>query len=160
MLTSAAASMPLSLLDRLRDDAATHSRLYSQSELRRQVLRDLQSLLNSNHYASSGDLRDYQHVQRSVLNFGVPTLAGRHLSAMTLQAIQQELTAAIRCFEPRILSQGLQVRCLTTGNIASCHNLLSIEIQGQLHWAPSPLPFLFHSQLDLENGHLELKEAG
>lgn len=150
--------MPFSLLDRLRDDAPAQSRQLSQSELRRQVLRDLQSLLNSNHYASSGDLQSYAHVQRSVLNFGVPVLAGRHLSAMTLQAIQQELITAIRCFEPRILPQGLQVRCLTTG--ASHHSLLSIEIQGQLHWAPSPLPFLFHSQLDLENGHVELKEAG
>ncbi len=150
--------MPFPLLDRLRDDAPAQARQLSQSELRRQVLRDLQSLLNSTHYASSGDLRSYTHVQRSVLNFGVPVLAGRHLSARTFQAIQQELTAAIRCFEPRILSQGLQLRCLTTG--ASRHSLLSIEIQGQLHWTPSPLPFLFHSQLDLDSGHVELKEAG
>ena len=40
------------------------------------------------------------------------------------------------------------------------HNVLSIEIKGRLWCVPYPLEFLFRTDVDLENGHFELKDAG
>ncbi|MFS2222877.1 type VI secretion system baseplate subunit TssE [Pantoea sp. B65] len=159
-------SMQPSLLDRLSDDAPDKlqelpsQRLLSHSALRRQVLRDLQWLLNSINSTSRHDLRSLLHVQRSTFNFGVTALSGQHVSAIEWSRLQRQLTEAIVHFEPRILPQGLQVRCLSDCKALNLHNLLSIEIKGRLWCVPYPLEFLFHSKIDLENGHFELKDVG
>lgn len=44
--------------------------------------------------------------------------------------IQRKLTEAIINFEPRILPQGLQVRCVSDTSSLDLHNVLSIEIKG------------------------------
>jgi len=38
--------------------------------------------------------------------------------------------------------------------------VLSIEIKGRLWCVPYPLEFLFRTDVDLENGHFELKDIG
>lgn len=70
------------------------------------------------------------------------------------------MTDAILHFEPRILPQGLQVRCVSDLTSLSLHNVLSIEIKGRLWCVPYPLEFLFRTQVDLESGHFELQDAG
>ncbi|MGK6859024.1 type VI secretion system baseplate subunit TssE [Enterobacter hormaechei] len=72
----------------------------------------------------------------------------------------RKLTEAIINFEPRILPQGLQVRCVSDTSSLDLHNVLSIEIKGRLWCVPYPLEFLFRTDVDLENGHFELKDAG
>ena len=158
--------MQPSLLDRLTDDApdktqeATNSTLVSHSALRRHVLRDLQWLFNTINNEAQQDLSGFDHVRRSVANFGVSPLAGKRMSDIEWQDIQRKLTDAILHFEPRILPQGLQVRCISDTQSLDLHNVLSIEIKGRLWCVPYPLEFLFRTDVDLENGHFELKDAG
>ncbi|KEA50869.1 MULTISPECIES: type VI secretion system baseplate subunit TssE [Mangrovibacter] len=158
--------MQPSLLDRLTDDApdqqkepASHN-LISHSTLRRNVLRDLQWLFNTINNEAQNDLRDFAHIRRSVVNFGIAPLAGKRMSEIEWQDIQRKLTEAILAFEPRIIPQGLQVRCLSDPQSLDAHNVLSIEIKGRLWCVPWPLEFLFRTDVDLENGHFELKDAG
>ena len=73
---------------------------------------------------------------------------------------QRKLTDAILHFEPRILPQGLMVRCISDTKSLDLHNVLSIEIKGRLWCVPYPLSFLFRTDVDLENGHFELKDVG
>ncbi len=158
--------MQPSLLDRLTDDApekiheSANSLLISHSTLRRHVLRDLQWLFNSINNEAQQDLAPFSQVRRSVWNFGVAPLAGQRMSDIEWQDIQRKLTEAILHFEPRILPQGLQVRCLSDPGSLDLHNVLSIEIKGRLWCVPYPLEFLFRTDVDLENGHFELKEVG
>ena len=163
---SARDKMQPSLLDRLTDNAPdkrqepANSNLVSHSALRRQVLRDLQWLFNTINNEAQQDLSRVDHVRRSVFNFGVAPLAGKRMSEIEWGDIQQRLTEAILHFEPRILPQGLQVRCVCDTKSLDLHNVLSIETKGRLWCVPWPLEFLFRTDVDLENGHFELKDAG
>ncbi|MDF7659593.1 type VI secretion system baseplate subunit TssE [Erwiniaceae bacterium L1_54_6] len=155
-----------SLLDRLTDDAPDkrtepgNSILISHSTLRRHVLRDLQWLFNTINNEAQQDLGFFAHVQRSVWNFGVAPLAGQNMSDIEWQDVQRKMTDAILHFEPRILPQGLQVRCVSDLTALDLHNVLSLEIKGRLWCVPYPLEFLFRTEVDLESGHFELQDAG
>jgi len=158
--------MQPSLLDRLTDDQpqklqeAANSNLITHSTLRRHVLRDLQWLFNTINHEGPLSLASLAQVRRSVVNFGVAPLAGKWMSDIEWHSIQGKLTEAILNFEPRILPQGLQVRCISDTQSLDLHNVLSIEIKGRLWCVPYPLEFLFRTDVDLENGHFELKDAG
>ena len=155
-----------SLLDRLTDNApdkqseAPNSTLITHNTLRRHVLRDLQWLFNTINNEAQQDLGPFDAVRHSVWNFGVAPLAGKNVSDIEWQDIQHKMTEAILHFEPRILPEGLQVRCVSDLNSLSLHNVLSIEIKGRLWCVPYPLEFLFRTRVDLESGHFELQDAG
>lgn len=155
-----------SLLDRLTDDAphkaaeTAQQNLISHNALRRNVLRDLQWLFNCINSEAQHDLSDYPQVRRSVFNFGVEPLAGKRMSDIEWGDMQRRLTDAILHFEPRILPQGLQVRCVSELKSLDLHNVVSIEIKGRLWCVPYPLEFLFRTDVDLENGTFELKDIG
>ncbi|SDK16363.1 type VI secretion system protein ImpF [Pseudomonas delhiensis] len=155
-----------SLLDRLTDDQpqqrqeSAQQRFICQSALRRMVLRDLGWLLNS---VAAGDREDFAAhplAGRSTLNFGIAPLAGRCLSEIPLQRLQQGIAQAILDFEPRILAEGLQVRCLAPQEGGTCGNSLALEIKGRLWCTPVPQEFLFRTDVDLESGTFDLKDLG
>ncbi|WP_297196374.1 type VI secretion system baseplate subunit TssE [uncultured Pluralibacter sp.] len=158
--------MQPSLLDRLTDNQPhktqepANSNLITHSTLRRHVLRDLQWLFNTINHDDPQALETFAEVRRSVVNYGVAPLAGMRMSDIEWHDIQRKLTEAIISFEPRILPQGLQVRCISDTRSLDLHNVLSIEIKGRLWCVPYPLEFLFRTDVDLENGHFELKDAG
>lgn len=76
--------MQPSLLDRLTDNKPQkkseplNSNLITHSTLRRHVLRDLQWLFNTINHDDPQALAALAHVRRSVVNFGVAPLAGKH----------------------------------------------------------------------------------
>ena len=111
------------------------------------MLRDLQWLFNTINNEAQQDLSAFGEVQRSVWNFGVAPLAGQNISDIEWQDMQRKMTDAILHFEPRILPQGLQVRCVSDLKSLSLHNVLSIEIKGRLWCVPYPLEFLFRTRL-------------
>ncbi|KFK97900.1 MULTISPECIES: type VI secretion system baseplate subunit TssE [unclassified Serratia (in: enterobacteria)] len=141
-----------------QESAARH--LLSSSELRHRVLRDLQWLFNCVNSESSLDLESYPQVRRSTVNYGIASMAGKRMSDIEWSDIQQALTESILTFEPRILPEGLQVRCISDTHSLELHNVLSIEIKGRLWCVPYPLEFLFRTDVDLENGRFDLKDVG
>lgn len=155
-----------SLLDRLTDKQPqdktepNDTNLISNSTLRHHVLRDLRWLFNTIQYNDPLALAELTHVRRSVVNFGIAPLAGKRMSDIEWEDIQLKLTEAIINFEPRILPQKLQLRCISDSQSLDLHNVLSIEIKGCLWCIPYPLEFLFLTSVDLENGHFELKDTG
>ena len=71
-----------SLLDRLTDDNPGHQtesktkRVLSLQQLRSSVSRDLAWLLNSGNLDAVQDLSEYPEVASSVINYGMPNIAG------------------------------------------------------------------------------------
>ncbi len=124
------------LLDRLTDDEPKKATervgqaVLSPSELRQAVVRDLGHLLNTTNLAATQDLQRYPLVAQSVLNYGVPALAGRTISGLDTQALKLALEQAIRTFEPRILPNTLEVRVSTER--ADRGVGLRMEIEGDL----------------------------
>ncbi|KSR47116.1 type VI secretion system baseplate subunit TssE [Pseudomonas aeruginosa] len=152
-----------SLLDRLTDDEpgylkeAAERRVLTLSQLKASVLRDLAWLFNTTSLFDH-DLAARMPAGNSVLNYGLPALAGHTASSVDVHAIEALLTETIATFEPRIIRSSLRVRAqLLPGEMD--HNALSFEIEGDLWAEPAPLRLLLTTNLDLETGHVRVAQG-
>jgi len=152
------------LLDRLTDEEPTKTqeaperRVMSKSRLRQAVLRDLAWLFNSTKPTSILDLEQIPHVRRSVLNFGLPALSGRAASSMDVTELERAVRQAILDFEPRILPGSLEVKALALQSALHHHNIVGVQISGQLWAQPVPLELLVRTEIDLETGKVEIAD--
>lgn len=148
-----------SLLDRLTDDerdkgaAARERSVLSLHQIRESVRRDLGWLFNSVQLGALVDLEQLPHVARSVLNFGIPDLAGRTSSSIDVAALEQMLCQAIWDFEPRLIKSSVKVRIIASDTLPR-HNSLQFVIEAELWAQPLPLPLLLKTQIDLEDGNV------
>lgn len=152
------------LLDRLTDDDpgntrdADERRVLNKAQLRQAVLRDLGWLLNAvQPLGSQADGVPY--AADSVLNYGLPPMSGQLASKVDVQDIEASIKRAILRFEPRILEQSLTVHALDAGAMLDSHNIIEFEIHGLLWAQPIPLELLLRTQLDLEAGQVQVREA-
>jgi type VI secretion system protein ImpF len=143
------------LLDRLTDEEpekkveGPDKRVLTKPQLKQAVLRDLVWLMNTTRLESGEDLSQTPKVRRSVLNFGLPALSGETASTLDPTDLERSVRDAILAFEPRILPASLRV---------DQHNVISIQIEGQLWAQPVPLELLLRTEVDLETGKVEIME--
>jgi type VI secretion system protein ImpF len=146
-----------SLLDRLRGREEERA-LYSEHRLRESVKRDLAWLFNTTNFETVQDLSAHPEVARSVLNFGLPSLAGQPLSSLSLADVEAALRRAILDFEPRLMRSTVKIR-IERDTQQMNHNALSFTISADLWAQPLPLHILLRTNLDLESGHVEVLDA-
>ena len=153
-----------SLLDRLTDEApherqeSRDRRVLSLKRLREAVLRDLGWLLNTTSYVPAQDLAPYPEVARSVLNFGLPELAGKVFVGMDLPRLERQLRQAIWNFEPRLLRDSLKVR-VDVDAAKMNKNAVVFTIEGQLWAEPTPERLFLKTEVDLESGHFQVQSV-
>ena len=153
------------LLDRLTDHDPTRKvegrdeRVLSRSQLRASVLRDLTWLFNSTNLSSSVDLSAHQHAAQSTLNYGLPALAGNTVAGLEFAEVERILKEAILRFEPRILPHTLSVRGVPAKDPTGHHNVMTLEISGELWSQPYPVELLIKTNMDLESGEIRVAEG-
>jgi type VI secretion system protein ImpF len=153
-----------SLLDRLMDEEPSASqesrnrRVLSIQKLRESVLRDVAWLLNTTNMVDSSLAERYPLVAESVLNFGLPDLAGLTASGVDVAELEQLVKQALWDFEPRILRHTLEVRA-HEGDGEMNHNALVFEVQGELWAQPVPLELWLKTEIDLETGTIAVSEV-
>lgn len=154
-----------SLLDRLTDDAREQSeesrdkRVLSPSRLRECVRRDLAWLLNTTHLAALQDIARYPEIQRSVLNYGMPDLAGRTISSVDVRAMERLLARVIADFEPRLMKSSVKVRVIADAEKMN-HNAMCFQIEAELWAQPLPLRLFLRTEIDLETGGVNVVDLG
>jgi type VI secretion system protein ImpF len=152
------------LLDRLTDEEPDkkqeprEARILSKSRMRQSVLRDLAWLFNATRLEAVTDLASLPNVRRSVLNFGLPALSGRTASSLDVSDLARAVREAILTFEPRILPATLQIRTLLEAGDLDHHNVIGVEIHGELWAQPVPLEFLVRTEFDLETGKVQVAD--
>lgn len=152
------------LLDRLTDEEPTRTheppdrRVMSKSRLRQAVLRDLAWLFNSTKPTARVDIGQIPNVRRSVLNFGLPPLSGRAASSLDVTELEKAIRQAILDFEPRILPETLEVRAIALQSGLDHHNVVGVQIGGELWAQPVPLELLVRTEIDLETGKVEIAD--
>lgn len=152
------------LLDRLLDDVpdeqveAPTARVLSKLQLRQAVLRDLAWLLNCVRPPDIDGER-VPYAAASVLNFGLPPLAGAQASTLDVATLEQNVRQAILLFEPRILPDSLRVRALEDVSVLNTHNQIALQITGLLWSQPVPLEVMIRTELDLETGQVNVRDA-
>jgi type VI secretion system protein ImpF len=152
------------LLDRLTDDEPEKKvepremRVLSKRKLRESVLRDLAWLFNATQLEAVNSLANAPQVRKSVLNFGLPALSGNTASSLDITDLTRAVRDAILTFEPRILPSTLQVRTMLEAGDLDHHNVIAVQIEGQLWAQPIPLEFLVRTDFDLETGKVQITD--
>ncbi len=152
------------LLDRLTDDEplnrteAREQRVMSKRQLRNAVLRDLAWLFNSTRLEPGTDFTRAPDARRSVINYGLPALSGRSATSLDVIELERTIRQAILDFEPRILPATLKVTALQQPDALDHHNVIGVQIQGQLWAQPVPLELLLRTEIDLETGRVDIAD--
>jgi len=151
------------LLDRLTDHEP-HKRteqpdavFVNEARLRDALLRDLGWLLNARDAWDHIDMEGLEHVQRSVINYGMPPLAGQLLSVLDWKDVEKNIRNSILAFEPRILPKTLTVTLQASEEQLNQHNTLQFEIRCQFWSMPYPIELLIKTSMDLETGQVSLQ---
>jgi len=69
--------------------------------LRREVARDLESLMNCVAMESTVDLAPFPAVRKSILNYGFPDIAHRTIDELEAEDIFRDIEDVLRRYEPR-----------------------------------------------------------
>lgn len=129
---------------------------FNMRRLRDSVFRDLRWLLNSMSLDTTEELSRYPEVERSVLNFGMPALAGRAMSSIDAKSTAERIAVAIRCFEPRLS----KVRVTPEKRAYGSHEFaLEFRIEADLWGQPAPQHLLMNTRIDLDTGQVSLGEG-
>ncbi len=132
-------------------------RAVSMRRLRDYVCRDLGSLLNCASLDAVVDLSAYPNVQGSVVNFGMPSLAGRTARTVDPQQIAGTIEAAIRRFEPRLSAVRVQAEMSEEGHET---HVLAFRIEAQLWGQPVPQQLVLRTSIDIDSGNVSVSESG
>jgi type VI secretion system protein ImpF len=152
------------LLDRLCDDEpdkrveSRDKRILNRNQLRAAVLRDLAWLLNSTRPSEREGIGQYPDAARSVINYGLPALAGETASSVDTVELERRVRDAIVEFEPRIDADSLVVEVMLSEDWMHQHNLIGLQIRAKLWAQPVPLDLLLRTEMDLETGWVKVHD--
>jgi type VI secretion system protein ImpF len=152
------------LLDRLADDEPEkrteprEQRVMSIAKLRSSILRDLSWLLNTVRLAATEDLSECPFVERSTLNFGVPSFAGDSIDRLGITETEVAIREAILRYEPRLIANSVKVKLVQETLRDDSHNTIALEIDAELWCQPLPLQMFMRTELDLEIGSARVIE--
>jgi type VI secretion system protein ImpF len=142
------------LLDRLSQ--TTHASM-NRNAYRKTVLRDLGWLLNCTNLESQLPLKKFPRAGNSVLNFGIPSLAGTRFSESELDAVAAGIKRAISNFEPRIEAGSLKVSIVRDADV-ELYNHTRFRIEASYWFDPYPIDMVIRAQWDMETGSVEIRE--
>ena len=152
------------LLDRLTDLAphtrveAEDNRMMNKAQIREAVLRDLSWLLNAVQ-PLRGLSEAHAQAANSVLNYGLPPMSGQMASRVDVSLLERTIKQSILRFEPRVMEDSLEVKAIDATSVLDTHNVIEFEIRGFMWAQPVPLELLLRTQLDLDAGQVEVRDA-
>jgi type VI secretion system protein ImpF len=120
--------------------------------LRREVSRDLESLMNSIALESSQDLLGFDNVRASVLNYGMPDMAHRTIDELSVDDIKTEIETALANFEPRLIQGSIRVvrdREVNKGVLKA-----RFLIRADLACRPLDIPVEFTADVEIDSGKI------
>ena len=139
----------------------------TMADLRAAVLRDLASLLNSEQAEQLTTMEDGEpvpllaglpNVCASVVNYGIPSLAGRVRTTADYELLAREVETALQRFEPRLR----EVHVRLDGHEAdlAVRSPVTLLIEGELWGYPVAEALRVRTLLDLEEGRAHVDATG
>jgi type VI secretion system protein ImpF len=124
----------------------------TETGLRKEVLRDLESLLNTVSMESSEDLEDFGEVRKSILNFGCPDIAHRTIDEARLSEIREELEMALVRYEPRLSRESITVS--RDDSIDRTELRIRYTVHADLFCNPVNVPVEFFADVECDTGNI------
>lgn len=136
-------------------------RLLSRQKLRECVHRDLGWLFNSMSLDAEQDWADYPEVERSVINYGMPSFAGRTASSIDPLQAAERLRHAIETFEPRLREVRVRPRPMSAGEVgeSAAAGTLEFIIEAELWGQPVAQPMTLRTRIDTLSGDVVVLES-
>jgi len=147
-----------SLLDRLietqpnEDTSSYNPQGLSLSELQANVLRDVQSLLNTRQ-ALTDEIGEDSELRKSLVAFGLPDISNVNPENLEQRAsIRAAVEEAIRQFEPRLTS----IRVREHGENSADRSLV-LKVDAVLKVEPNPVPVQFDTVIESGTSQWKVK---
>lgn len=152
-------------LEQVRRSEQRRAIMLSSSQLRAAVLRDLQTLLNTTAAEAQPDgtegvLSRWPCAEASVVNYGIPALAGRIRTHEDFVDFSQRLERAIERHEPRLRRVRVQLGESATANLGTLTSPIDLVIEGELWGFPVFEHLLVRTVLDLDAGRVQVAGQG
>jgi len=126
----------------------------TELQLRREVARDLDALMNTVAFESAEDIREFEFVRKSILNFGLPDIVHRTLEEGSAEDVKEEILNALLNFEPRIDRNSIRVSRDAT---VDTHELkIRFIVRAELLCEPVNVPVEFVADLDVDVGSIQI----
>ncbi len=145
-----------SILDRLVDRGHREPSDWDASveDLKRNLLRDLESLLNTRETGSPATA-PWVEVEQSIYNYGLPDFASMSADASTTPArLLRSIEREIELFEPRLS----EVRISRSGEGDKKSRNLKFVIEATLRLDPDPERVRFDTVLEMNSGRFTVAE--
>ena len=124
----------------------------TEPTLRREVARDLDALMNTIAMESTQDLHEFEHVRRSVLNFGFPDIAHRSIDELSLDDVKYEIATVLTSYEPRLVRDTVQVtRDLS---VEAADLKVRFVVRADLFCEPLNVPVEFVADVEIDTGKI------
>ncbi|WP_342362957.1 type VI secretion system baseplate subunit TssE [Terrarubrum flagellatum] len=126
----------------------------TESQLREQLAIDLNSLLNTVNLECAHDLKEFDHVRTSILNYGIPEISNRTIDENRSSGIVGEIKTALLVFEPRLLPDTVRVTRDDSVSIDSLN--VRFMVAGEMACDPVAVPVEFVADIEMETGKLKI----
>ena len=126
----------------------------TESMLRREVARDLEALMNTVALESAEDLRDFAHVRKSILNFGLPDLVHRTTDEATVDDVKTEIETVLTNYEPRLTADSIHAD--RDRSVDSTELKIRFVVQAELRCEPVDVPVEFIADVDLDSNTIQI----
>jgi type VI secretion system protein ImpF len=134
---------------------SSERRAMSMSKLREAVLRDLRWLFNASGIDDVVDLEPYPEIRRSVLNFGLRSLAGRPVSSIDPVDVSRRIRDTISFFEPRL--SGIRVTPETREG-RSEGMTIAFLVEAELWGQPVAQHLSLRTSIDVDTGDVAVSD--
>ena len=121
-------------------------------------MRDLAWLFNATRLEAEVDSRKRAVRAQSVINFGLPALSGRLASSLDVTDLERAVRAGDSRFRAAHPAEHAAGRALVELSELDHHNVIGVEIRGQLWAQPVPLELLVRTEIDLETGKVQITD--
>jgi type VI secretion system protein ImpF len=147
------------LLERWSSDANGEGRgrgsLNTWQDVRRDVIRNLTWLLNTEFPVLLAGSSPPDAVANSALCFGIAPYSGRPQSSMNPDDIAWSIRERIIAFETRLDHNSLEVN-ISDANGRQRFNKMRFQVRGLLRSDPYPQEFVVQTELDMESGQAKV----
>ncbi len=124
----------------------------NESQLRSQLARDLNSLLNTVNLDSAIDLSEHPHARASIINYGIPEISDRTIDENRASDILEELETALITFEPRLIRETIKVA--RDWSVSSDSLSVRFVVKGEMSCDPVAVPVEFVADMEIDSGKL------
>ncbi|WP_420382732.1 type VI secretion system baseplate subunit TssE [Novosphingobium sp.] len=128
---------------------------FNESGLRASVKRELAWLLNTTNLGAAIDLEPYPHVKTSVLNYGVPDLAGKSITRRLVMQRARDIRKAVQTFEPRFAENSLTI---DVSDSIERENAVTFVIQGNIGSALQAIPVKLRTDVESDTAAVTVRD--